>query len=562
MIYIEERVTSKLPGLTSLFIKFNYDKDIIGLLKNCLVYHYDKNTKEWEIPITYLFYIVDNLQYFDDLEVSLLEENQEVDTYQPQLVDTYSYKPFQYQLDGIQYGLNHDKWLLLDAPGLGKTYQIIHLAEELKTQKGLEHCLIVCGLNSLKSNWKREIEKHSNLSCTILGERITKRGNYQVGSLSDRLEHLKKDIQEFFIITNIETLRDDNIIKELIENKNNIDMIVIDEAQRIKNISSQQTKNFLKLKNFKYKIAATGTLIVNNPLDAYCALKFIDNENSNYTTFKNFYCIMSPYIRDMPIGYRHIDLIKEQISGCSLRRDKDLLDLPPKQIIHELIDMNQSHIDLYNAVREGIKEELDKIQIKNNSIRALATRFRQATSCPSVLTSTPIQSNKVERALDLIEQIVENGDKVVVFSSFKAAVYDIYDKVKSKYNTLAITGDTKEEDVQSYITSFQNNPETKVLVATWQKLGTGQTLTAANYMIFIDTPYTPAECLQAEDRIYRIGSNKKVFIYYLWCKDTFDERIKEIIETKSAITNYMEDNINEGDLEILRRLIKEEFEQV
>ena len=151
---------------------------------------------------------------------------------------------------------------------------------------------------------------------------------------------------------------------------------------------------------------------------------------------------------------------------------------------------------------------------------------------------------------------------MVVFSSFKAAVYDVYDKIKSKYKALAITGDTKEEDVQSYIASFQNNSETKVLVATWRKLGTGQTLTAANYMIFIDTPYTPAECLQAEDRIYRIGSNKKVFIYYLWCKDTFDERIKEIIETKSAITNYMEDNISEGDLEILRRLIKEEFKQM
>lgn len=102
------------------------------------------------MPITSLAYLLDELTYIDDIELKLQEEAGKGEYYRPIL--TYKTKPFQHQLDGIEWFLNHDRGLLLDAPGAGKSLQIIDLAQELQAQKGLQHCLIICGVNSLKTN--------------------------------------------------------------------------------------------------------------------------------------------------------------------------------------------------------------------------------------------------------------------------------------------------------------------------------------------------------------------------------------------------------------------------
>lgn len=150
----------------------------------------------------------------------------------------------------------------------------ILLAEELKRRNNLKHCLIVCGVNSLKYNWKKEIAKHSNLSCRILGERVNRNNKSVISSVSDRCDELKQPINEFFIITNIETLRDSKIIRALKKStKNQIDMMVVDEIHCCKGPSSQQSSNLLKLDKIRFKLGLTGTLLLNNPLDVYVPLK-------------------------------------------------------------------------------------------------------------------------------------------------------------------------------------------------------------------------------------------------------------------------------------------------
>ena len=230
MIHIEEKQTSKLPGKTSLFVNFTYNPMIVETVKQCTVANYDKKTTTWEVPLTSLSFLLDRLSQIDDVEIVLLEEEKKKQ-HEIYTLSNYKTKPYQYQIDGIEFGLNEDRWLLLDAPGLGKTLQLIYLAQELKEKEGIEHCLIICGLNTLKNNWKDEIHKHSDMSCMILGERKTKNGKIKIGSVQERLDDLKKPIEEFFIITNIETLRNDGVIKELKNNKNNkIDMIILDEG--------------------------------------------------------------------------------------------------------------------------------------------------------------------------------------------------------------------------------------------------------------------------------------------------------------------------------------------
>ena len=272
MITISEKACDKLPGFSSIFVNFNYNAEVIDVLKKCEVYYYHKKDCTWELPITDLAFIIEELAYLDDLDIHILPTPKSVSE-ELETTLTYKLKPYPYQMDGILYGINHKKWLLLDDMGLGKTMQIIHIAEELNAQKGIEHCVIICGINALKSNWEAEIHKHSDLGCRVIGKKVSKKGRISYTHLKERAEEIKHKIDEFFIVTNIETLRSDEFVESFLSSENKFDMIVIDEAHKCKDASSLQGKNFLKLTNATYQIAATGTLLLNGALDAYVPLK-------------------------------------------------------------------------------------------------------------------------------------------------------------------------------------------------------------------------------------------------------------------------------------------------
>lgn len=558
MIKIEQiQPPLKLPGLSSFTVTFDYDKRLVDTIKQVPNAIWHQKQSVWEIPLTSLSSAVTLLTNYDDVEVKLLYD----DVYDGDVIyklheDSYKTTLFRHQKEGIQYGLNHDRWLLLDAPGLGKTLQMIYLAEELKRKENIEHCFIICGINTLKHNWKNEINKFSNYECKILGERTNKKGKTKIGSVKDRLEDLKNKIDEFFVITNIETLRNEDIIKEINKksSKNKFDMIIVDEVHTCKSPTSQQGKNLLKLKS-KYMIGLTGTLLLNSPLDAYVPLKWIGVENSTYTNYKYYYCVYSGPFNNILNGYKNTDVLKDTLSQYSLRRTKDLLDLPEKTIIHEELEMEDEQSTFYSNIVEGLVSEVDKVSINTSTLLSMVTRLRQATACPSILTTKNISSIKIDRAVDLIKQIITNGDKVVVFSVFKPTLSEISDKIQ-ELNPLVCTGDMKESEISDNIYKFQNDDNYKVMCATTAKMGTGITLNRASYAIFIDCPWTSAQCTQCEDRIHRIGSKNSVFIYYLWAKDTIDERVKSIVEAKEAISDYIiDDEVSQNQVNELKKYI-------
>lgn len=557
MIRIEERVTKKLPGLSSLFISFDFNRKIVDELKLLNNSHFDPETKEWEVPATSLSELLDRLCIIDDITLKFLPTESHSDKVS---VDPTNYKttPFDYQIEGIEYGLNRDRWLLLDAPGLGKTLQLTYLAQELKEHRGVQHCLIICGINTLKTNWKAEIEKHSDLSCRILGQRINKKGRLVIDGVPARLKQLQSPIDEFFVITNVETLRDEKIIKALLKNKpNKFDMILFDEIHTCKSPSSQQGHNLLKLTKAKYRVGATGTLLLNNPLDAYVPLKWIGEEHANYTNFRYYYCNYGGPFNNQIVGFKNLSTLKAQLEEVSLRRTKDILHLPPKMIINEYVEMSDAQEDFYENIKNGIIEQVDKVKMSTANILAMVTRLRQATACPSLLTTENIPSSKMDRAIDLTDQIVSSGDKVVIFSTFKETA-DKLAVALSDYGVVKATGDNTDDEIERAKFRFQNDDSVKVFIGTWQKCGTGITLTAASYMIFMDTPWTDSVYTQAQDRIYRIGTNKSVTIYNLIAKDTIDERVLEIVNDKKAIANYIvDDEITQEGLDSLRKYIEE-----
>ena len=575
MIYIKEDTPIKMTGTTSLFLSFPYNELIINKIKTEPLYIFHKDIKLWELPLTSLSSLLDNLTYLDDIKLILKKEKIKENKFKPKL--KYKTNSFKHQIESVEYGLNNNSWLLLDAPGLGKSKSIINLAEELKEQKGLKHCLIICGVASLRSNWKLEIDKHSNLSYRVLGERISKTGRISYTTIDERADELRKGVDEFFIIVNIESFRNKKkkyIItkgpnkgkeKEIIgcplleafeSTSEPIDMVVVDEVHKCKDSRSQQGSNLLKL-DALYKIAATGTLLLNSPLDSYVPLKWIGKEHSNLSTFENYYCKYGGFGGHQVIGYKNLSLLKEEIDECSLRRTKDLLDLPPKNIIKEIINMNQDQEDFYINVIKGIKEECDKIELNANNTLALTTRLRQASTLPSILTTQNISSAKLDRCVDLVEQLVSQKEKVVIMNSFKETVNELVKRLKD-YNPLVCTGDSKAAEIEKNKDLFQKDDEHYVMICTWQKMGTGHTLNRASYMIFTDTPYTEALFTQACDRIHRIGSKETVFIYNLINECTIDERVAELVEKKKALSDYVVDDIvDESTVDILRKYIQD-----
>lgn len=321
--------------------------------------------------------------------------------------------------------------------------------------------------------------------------------------------------------------------------------------------TSQQGKNLLKLNKAKYRIGATGTLLLNNPLDAYVPLKWIGAERSNYSTFRYYYCNYGGPFGNMLVGFKNVQVLQDQIKKYSLRRTKDILNLPPKNIIHEYVDMSDAQSIFYENVKAGVAQEVNKVKLNAANVLSLVARLRQATACPSILTTESIPSAKMDRAEDLVEQIVGSGYKVVIFSTFKQTVYELAQRLR-QYKLVVATGDQSDAEIEAAKQALQEDPDTKIFIGTWQKCGTGITLTAASYMIFMDTPWTDADFCQASDRIHRIGTKDSVFIYNLVTRGTIDERVLELVTDKAAIADYIVDEkITPQGLDSLRKYIED-----
>lgn len=539
----------KTTGLTSLIVSFEYNKKIWDELYCLDIGTYLKKYNVWEFPCTdtTIKDLLKVLRPLDDIQISWLVEdtnlNQNSEDLDPskkpltsEEIESLHFKPYPHQITGINFGLEQGKWLLLDSMGLGKTLEIIGLAETLKKRNLIEHCLVICGVDSLRSNWKAEIEKFSNYKALVLGEKKQKNGKLTIGTLQERADQLKNPIEELFVITNAAAIRDEAILEALKKSKNKFDLIVVDEIHRMANSQSQQGKNLLKLDS-PYKVGATGTLLTNNPISCYLPLKWVGVDNSTLTNFKDVYCNFGGFNGYEIVGYKNLKMLHDEIQYCSIRRTLAEVrdDMPEKIIEYKLLDMSPKQTKFYNDIYHGVKLEAAKVEISYGNLLALTTRLRQATACPEILTESPVDSVKIDYCLDRIAQYISQNQKVVVLSNFKLPVEKLAKELE-QYHPLLITGDTTDLSNTMTVNKFQSDPSALIMLGTHSKLGTGFTLNAATHMIMIDTPFTYSTFSQSCDRIYRITNKEPVYIEVLLCKNTIDERVRQIIENKKYLS--------------------------
>jgi Superfamily II DNA/RNA helicases, SNF2 family len=544
---------------TTAVMTFQYNQSLVNCVKRLDDRKYNPKEKSWTTDTMGVIELLKDDEFKRipiKLTMSGKIEDEKLAEELPKLEDIdldkinfdFKTKPFQHQLNSFAYAMTKDKFVLGDDMGLGKTKQVIDIATYRKQQNGLKRCLIICCVNSLKSNWIKEIGIHSNEKGVLIG------GSKKTASNKDKADHLKnlRD-DEFFLVTNIESLRNEDVLKELVKlcKSGEIGMIAADEVHKCKNPSSQQGKALLQLET-RFKIAMTGTPLMNSPLDLYVPLKWLGIEKTTYYKFRTHFCVFGVF--NQIEGYKNLDQLSTKLNQHSLRRLKgEVVDLPDKIYMDEYVTMSAKQKQIYNSVVNDIKANLDKIRISPNPLGKLI-RLRQATGHPELLTAGVNDSAKMDRLIELVEELNTAGKKVVVFSNW-VKMTDVIRAKLQHLNTAYVCGEVKEVNRLKEIERFQET-DCNVIVGTIAALGTGYTLSNAEYVIFFDEPWTAADKRQAEDRAHRIGTKHNVTIITLLTENTVDVKVNDIVKRKGDISDKVVDGrTREQQLELLNFIL-------
>lgn len=586
-------------------IRFRYDPDLVTIMKSIPGKQWCPEIKAWTIPTARLGFLLNKVKgtvYEPQIQIHSFEK---INMNAPLLgvesipnIDVLAdyryrvqdgYHPYKHQVDSLKFAVwryTHglkSGFLLADQPGLGKTLQICNIALWMREHIGLKHCLIVTCVNSAKYNWKDDIEKHTNgqEDPYILGTRLITRGIRKgqenlVGGGEEKLDDLVtglkygskgEDPLPFFLILNIEAFgtkraipgkkkKEHVITNQLIRllNSGYIGMVALDEIHENAGMSSTQGKELLRLKkNCPEGIQwypMTGTPITSRPTDVFLPLRLVDGHTSdNYNMWCQRFCLYGGFDGKDIVGYKNIDVLKDMLQPNMLRRLKeDVLDLPPKIYFTEYIDNSSYQRNLYLHYEADLVDHIQEIKKAMNPASKFL-RLRQINGSPEIVdTALPVdnvylsRNAKMHRVLELVDEIVKRGEKVIIFSNWVEPLRTLYHFVKLKYKVCCFTGTMDEDTRQKHKEVFIKNPNYPVMIGTVGALGTSHTLTVATNVIFYDVPWSPSQIQQCEDRCHRPGTKHSVNVYTLVVRDTIDEKVHRILSRKEGTANYIVDD--------------------
>ena len=544
----------------SLFLKFSGSdfRDNIDKIKGYWNRKYLPNTKEWEVPFSCWeeikqLYSSSYIKYLNEPpKAQFVTDSDILDG-----LDFNGFNLYDYQLEGVKFGLNHHNFLLLDEQGLGKTLQLLTLARYKKKHRGLKHCLIICGLNSLKFNWVKEVEKFcKDEKAIVLGTRRNTKGKIVNMTVEETKQQIQDCPEEFFWVINIEKIRltdadkkaGTGIVSYLNEQikSGNLGMVVVDEIHKCKNSQSQQGKGLMAFDSSADRIGMTGTLLVNNPYDLYCPMLFTGLINYNKWFFENKFVIKDDWNR--PIGYQNMEELHEILYKSSIRRTKDLLDLPEKIYKQEWLEFEtKEEQNVFDAViGSGNVSLLDKIEPPLDML-AVITRMRQSAVAGELISSKVKSSTKFNRLNDILEEAKLNGQKVLVFCPFTEAL-KLGMEYCAEYHPKLIIGGMGSK-VQDVIDEHENTNGFSCIFAQEATLGAGFTLVNTEIVVFLSPPWNRSNYDQCVDRIHRIGQKHTVQVIDLLMQDTFDEITYKRLHGKGAMSDAIIDGVDVEELQ-------------
>ena len=446
--------------------------------------------------------------------------------------EKYSHRPpLEHQKEAIQKLVENKKFILADDMGLGKTTSTIIAALE----SGSKKVLIICPA-TLKINWKREIENYSDKSVYIA-------------------EGKNFSTEADFVIINYDIIKNFHDTKKKGESQildANFDLVVVDEAHYIKNATAQRTKLINDLvKKVDRLWLLTGTPMTSRPIDYFNLLSLIESPVAkNWMAYAIRYCqgyqfnVGGRKVWNV-MGASNLEELRDRTTGLTLRRLKEnVLDLPDKIITPVYLRLKSK---MYEEIMGEYYDWYDKNPEESKS---LTVQFTKLTKIRQV-----IADEKIAQTIEIAENIIEQGKKVIIFCNFTNSLNKICEHFGK--SAVKVDGSMSKPERQHSVDSFQESDKVKVFVGNIKAAGVGLTLTAAEAVIMNDLSFLPSDHAQAEDRAYRYGQKNNVLVYYPIFENTIEGIIYDILNNKKqVIATVMGDNQNTTDAaeEILKRI--------
>jgi SNF2 family DNA or RNA helicase len=441
---------------------------------------------------------------------------------------------FPYQKEGVLFAAQKGRAMIADEMGLGKTIQAIAAAELLQKEVLISNVVIVCP-TSLKYQWQAEINKFSNNSSVVI----------------EGLPHIRKEQykkEAFYKIVSYHTLKNDIAIV----NQTDVDLVILDEAQRIKNWKTQLAQGVKKI-NSRYAIVLTGTPLENKLEELYSIVQFIDPfKLGPYHTFLNRYQEFNN--AGKVTGYKNLNKIGELLSDVMIRRKKDkvLKDLPERIDKNLLVPMTQMqmdwHMEFQNVVARLVfkwkrfrflnEQDRQKLLINLNLMRMV---------CDStyVVDEKTRHDTKIDELMNILEEYFDgNQEKVVIFSQWARMTRLIASELDTRgisYQTLH--GGVPSAKRKELFDKFNNDPESRVFLST-DAGSTGLNLQSASLLINMDIPWNPAVLEQRIARIHRIGQKKNITVINFVASGTIEHRMLDVLKIKSSLAEGI---LDQGD---------------
>ena len=444
----------------------------------------------------------------------------------------YSHRPLlSHQVEAVEKLVKTKRFILADDMGLGKTTSTIVAALETESKR----VLIICPA-SLKINWQREIENYTDRSTYICG--------------SKRYEDADFVIVNYDILKNFHDPKDQDNSRIL---KSNFDLVIIDEAHYIQNKTAQRTKlinDFVKGIDRLWLL--TGTPMTSRPMNYFNLLELIESPvAANWMAYVVRYCngyqfkVGNRKVWNV-MGASNLEELRDRTTRQVLRRLKtDVLDLPDKIITPVYLRLKSKEYE------ELMGEYFEWYEKNPDESTSLTVQFTKLTKVRKV-----IAQEKINSTIELVENILEQDKKVIVFTNFTDSLNKIYEHFGKQ--AVYLDGSCSPAKRQNAVDEFQNNDKIKVFVGNLKAAGVGITLTAAEAVIMNDLSFVPSDHAQAEDRSYRYGQKSNVSVYYPIFENTIEGTIYDILNKKKNIfETVMGDNM--GRAEIVQEIMNQIF---
>jgi SWI/SNF-related matrix-associated actin-dependent regulator 1 of chromatin subfamily A len=439
--------------------------------------------------------------------------------------------PLEHQKIAIEKLVGSKRFILADDMGLGKTTSTIIAALETDIKK----ILIICPA-SLKINWEREIRNYTDRSVYIS-------------------EGKNFSTEHDFVIINYDILKNFYDLKDK-ENspisKANFDLVIIDEAHYISNPQAQRTKLINSfVKDTEYLWLLTGTPMTSRPINYYNLLNLIESPVAqNWMAYVIRYCQGYQFkAGNRKVwnvnGASNLEELRDRTSRQVLRRLKtDVLDLPEKIITPIYLRLkSKKYEELMGEYYEWFNKNPDES-------KSLTVQFNKLMKVRQV-----IAEEKIDNTIEVVENILELGKKVIIFTNFTDTLHKIHSHFGKK--AVYLDGTCSKVHRQHAVDQFQENDKVQVFVGNLQAAGVGITLTAGEAVVFNDLSFVPAHHQQAEDRAYRYGQKNCVSVYYPLFENTIEGVIYDmLINKKNIIDTVMGDNLDKAEFieQIMNRI--------